>query len=259
MKFNGKILIYKNLFASLIGEKGFVSMDTFSVYNKQLYVNIKSSYFLRKHNDYTISFERISEEEDGFMFNFSNSISIAFSQNKKEPIIEDGWIGPFEVEYTMFNWHDFYSPMTLEMLRNQWIAYYSEFELDNASIVLEVKKDRLLSYKNHTLSDVKKVIDMIEKHKKDKKTIKKAIIDTGEYIDKKWFEDVLFQDDNDLSILNKLLEEKMLNVSYSEMSLSDLQSLLSDMDMESPDADFNKAAEIQKEIDRRKNFEIEKK
>lgn len=252
MKIKGKVLIYKNLFASPVGEKGFVAIGTFNIYNKQLYVNIKSSYFLRKNDQYVIPFERISEEDDGFMFNFSESA--AFPQNKKEPLIEDGWIGPFEVEYAMFNWYDFYASMTLEMLRNQWLTYYSQFEFNNASIVVEVKTDRLLSYTNHTLSDVKKAIVMVTKHKEDKEKIQKELIEGGDFIDEQWFKDVLEQDEKDLSILNKILEEKMLNVDYSEMSLSDLESLLSDIDMNDPNADFDKAAKIKKEIEKRKKF-----
>ena len=250
MEIRGKILVHKALFASKVGEKGFVSQSVFNIYNMKLYINIKHSYFLKKHSDWNIPFERISNDDVGFVFDFiSLDVGMSLVQNIYKPKSKEGWIGPFDLDYDMFTWEEFYASFDVNKLRNSWQAAYSNYDYDTAKILLEVKQKKLKSYEYYSVNDIDSLIKSIELHLSELIKHKDSIDE--EEIDNEWFSVVLSQDENDISILSAILEKKM-NSNLSLLSLADLEFRLKSIDFDSIDVDLHFAAQLKKEIEKRK-------
>jgi hypothetical protein len=145
VKIKGKILVHRPLSVSNVGEKGFLPIDAFRVFDDQLYFNIFSSFFLKEIDPFKIPFERNANDETSFEFDFQN-VDISFFASVSEPKKSFGWLGPFQFNKSDFTWQGFYEKMNYEDLFELYKTKLDAEEYKEAKVIVGVYKSKLNSY-----------------------------------------------------------------------------------------------------------------
>ncbi|MDR0282896.1 MAG: hypothetical protein LBI53_06540 [Candidatus Peribacteria bacterium] len=119
MEFQGTILLHTSLSEAEMGETGFVSKETFRIFEKKMYVDSFAPYVQQAIAEICIPFEKIGEGKEDFKFFFDN-IGISFPNMAEDPKKQEGWLGPFKVQFEPFSWKEFYKRTPLLELFNIW-------------------------------------------------------------------------------------------------------------------------------------------
>ncbi len=119
MEFQGTILLHTSLSEAEMGETGFVSKETFRIFEKKMYVDSFAPYVKQAIAEICIPFERIGEGKEDFKFFFDN-VGISFPNIAEDPKKQEGWLGPFDVEFESFTWNELYKRTPLWELFSIW-------------------------------------------------------------------------------------------------------------------------------------------
>lgn len=245
MKIKGKVFVHRVLALAPVGVNGFVDVDVFRIFKKKLYVNIKLTYILKKTELRFIPFKRVSEENDGFCFDFSD-LSITYPEQIEEPSVDDGWIGPFTIDYEMFSYNKLYEIYLLSELRQEWVNAYTNNYVDMMNIYSSLIKTRIEQFIDEPFEYIEDEKSQLISYDKNMRDSMSSMELNDE--DELWFKEVLLKNAEDLDYFDAILIKKK-SLSISSFSLLELIYLEKTLDLTKQDADFERAGLIKKRIE----------
>ena len=143
MEFKGTILLHTSISEAEIGETGFVSRETFRVFGRKMYVDSFAPYVKQAIAEVCIPFEKIGKGKEDLRFFFDN-VSMSFPNIAEDPKKQDGWLGPFDVEFESFSWDELYKRTPLSGLFDIW-----KDQVCKLSAYQEIQKIRKEKFKVH--------------------------------------------------------------------------------------------------------------
>ena len=263
MRIKGKLLLKEGLLKTKVGELVYIAQSSIAVYNDGLYLNISDVFFREKIGSFTLPIIRVGSGNEDFEIDMKDTLLI-YTLTIDEPQKKYGWIGPFSFEFEYYTKEKIWNRLNCVDLLNSLYQTKLDGKDEDALSIRDIRRQKFIvevkSFSEIKINEEKKITD---KYLDDIINVLKEMEESGGYssVELSAQKFLISETEVDVSTLDDEIskfEEKRDAALFDELTLAELESKLSSMDLESEDANYELAIKYKNRIAELKVIVIDK-